>query len=414
MALAFVVHFVGDMHQPLHAEDNNDLGGNSVAIITADASFSASNLHALWDISLVEAALGTDLNTATAKVAKDDASPPDDWTSGADTVGGVILVSDRWAEDAHTLAQPAYALLNIPVWAGATRHVQVTAGYIQQEKIVAEGQLDRAAVRLAATLDSALTWSIPTVSSEQSQTGGYLNLAPLGYSVPPAPSDPLALELDLVQVRAAPPAPTSIRWQEAVSDADAYKAEDIIRRFDDATGALLDEADRPLLVGMLRKVIADAGAYVGRAKVNNPRPRPYVEDPTIIGCNLKFLAGTEQQSYPSGHAMNGYVVGLVLSQVFPDRRQAILSRGARYGDNRVACGVHHPSDVQEGRLLGIAYFHKLNDDPTFQADLKCARAEQAFDASKTPLPAICAARRQTRLKALSPPKVSTQNSANLF
>ncbi len=133
-----------------------------------------------------------------------------------------------------------------------------------------------------------------------------------------------------------------------------------------------------------------------------------------MACNVRFLAGTEQQSYPSGHAMNGYVVGLVLSEVFPDRRQAILARGARYGDNRVACGVHHPSDVEEGRLLGIAYFNKLSTDPTFQADLKCAQAEQAVSANKTPLPASCMASRQAKLKAMIAPKAPSRNSAALF
>ncbi len=57
MALAFVVHFVCDMHQPLHAEDNNDRGGNSVTITTSGSGVSASNLHSLWDTPLVAAAL---------------------------------------------------------------------------------------------------------------------------------------------------------------------------------------------------------------------------------------------------------------------------------------------------------------------------------------------------------------------
>ncbi len=202
---------------------------------------------------------GSDLTSATTAAANDDASPPAAWTAGADSVEGVISTSDGWTEDAHSLAQPAYALLNIAVGAGATSYIQVTVAYVQQEKQAVEGQIDRAAIRLAAALNTALTWS-PAANAPQTVTGGYLNLAPLGYSAPPPPSDPLALELDLVQVRAARPAPTAIQWQEAVSDADAYNAEDIVRRFDDATGALLYEADRPLLVSMLRKVITDTSA----------------------------------------------------------------------------------------------------------------------------------------------------------
>jgi acid phosphatase (class A) len=252
------------------------------------------------------------------------------------------------------------------------------------------------------------------VAAAPPPTDGYLNLAPLGYATPPAPTDPLALELDLVQVRAAHPSPTAIQWQEAASDADAYNAPDIVRRFDDATGELLYEADRPLLVAMLRRIIIDTGAYAGEVKAVNPRPRPYVEDPSITPCNTHFLAGSEQRSYPSGHAMNGYVVALVLADVFPARRQPILARGARYGDNRVACGVHHPTDVEAGRLLGIAYYHRLSALPAFEDDLRCAEAEEALATSKTPMPAACAGRRLTIMKSLAAPKATTPNAANLF
>jgi acid phosphatase (class A) len=112
--------------------------------------------------------------------------------------------------------------------------------------------------------------------------------------------------------------------------------------------------------------------------------------------------------------MNGYVTALVLAQVFPAQREAILARGVRYGDNRVACGVHHPTDVAAGRLLGIAYFNALKANPAFQADLTCAQAEQAFAVSKTPLPAACAATRKAALKALRTPMTATPNAANLF
>jgi acid phosphatase (class A) len=227
---------------------------------------------------------------------------------------------------------------------------------------------------------------------------GYLDGAPIGYAVPPAPTDPLVIELDLVQVLSQRPAPTSARWLEAATDADAYDAPDIIRRFDDASGRILDEPDRPLLVAMLGKLITDAETYAGVAKADNSRPRPYVEDPSITPCNTHYLAGTERKAYPSGHAMNGYVVALALSAVFPASRPAILARGVRYGDNRVACGVHHPLDVEEGRRLAIAYFAALRSDPAFQADLACAQAEEALVSQKAPLPAACAASRAAILK----------------
>src|SRR5580692_10642005 len=45
-ALKFLIHFVGDLHQPLHCADNHDRGGNEVKVILGRRS---TNLHAVWD-----------------------------------------------------------------------------------------------------------------------------------------------------------------------------------------------------------------------------------------------------------------------------------------------------------------------------------------------------------------------------
>ncbi len=62
-ALRFVIHFVGDIHQPLHDVTNNDLGGNCVPVeffgerpretSAARESFSP-NLHAIWDVGIID------------------------------------------------------------------------------------------------------------------------------------------------------------------------------------------------------------------------------------------------------------------------------------------------------------------------------------------------------------------------
>ena len=155
-ALAYVVHFAGDIHQPLHEEDNGDLGGNNVMISTTGSGVSATKLHQLWDTPLVVFALGGNLDAATQALASKTASAP---SPAYKTIGAVIAESDGWVEDAHTLAQPAYALLNVPVGAGSRFGVQVTAAYVQTEAPVAEGQLVLAAARLKAALNAALTWT---------------------------------------------------------------------------------------------------------------------------------------------------------------------------------------------------------------------------------------------------------------
>jgi acid phosphatase (class A) len=229
--------------------------------------------------------------------------------------------------------------------------------------------------------------------------GGYLRGAPLDYAVPKPPDSLAVTQIDLVQVRAAQELPTSPQWLEAYADAEAYNSPDIVRRFDDAAGEILDPVARPVLVSMLGKIIEDTRSYAAEAKKASPRPRPYIEDKAIIPCDTAFLKG--QESYPSGHAMNGYVVAVVLSRVIPSRSERILERGIRYGENRVVCGVHHPTDVIEGRLLGVAYLASLEDNADFQADLKCAVEEDAHvGSSEAALSASCSARSRAILRSL--------------
>ena len=57
-ALKWIVHLVGDLHQPLHAADNGDLGGNRVAVaLEGVRTRGRENLHRVWDGELVRLAL---------------------------------------------------------------------------------------------------------------------------------------------------------------------------------------------------------------------------------------------------------------------------------------------------------------------------------------------------------------------
>ena len=58
MALAFLVHLVGDLHQPMHAGDHADLGGNKVAA-NYGVIGGRANLHSIWDGWLAERAITT-------------------------------------------------------------------------------------------------------------------------------------------------------------------------------------------------------------------------------------------------------------------------------------------------------------------------------------------------------------------
>jgi hypothetical protein len=146
LALKFVLHFVGDLHQPLHASDHDDKGGNCVGLDPSPDG-KAKNLHAFWDTTVVEA-LG--------------ASPD----AIADRLDGSMSASDRrawsahdlrvWAMEAFQMSQrDAYALSSRPTCA-EHGSVSLSAGYQIQARRDAALQLERAGVRLAVVLNRAL------------------------------------------------------------------------------------------------------------------------------------------------------------------------------------------------------------------------------------------------------------------
>jgi hypothetical protein len=78
--LKYVVHFVADVHQPLHAGFADDKGGNTYQV---QGFGRGTNLHALWDTKLIEnwpggeSALLSELDSK--KAAEDDAVTPALW-----------------------------------------------------------------------------------------------------------------------------------------------------------------------------------------------------------------------------------------------------------------------------------------------------------------------------------------------
>lgn len=144
-ALAFVVHFAGDIHMPLHSGDNDDRGGNDV-----DATYGIApgrNLHSVWDSALAERAI-----TAAEPPLLRRYSPEE----RAALAGGGPA---DWGRESWELSREfVYAnALGRPLAAGEDSPEAVT---LTQEAIaaavpVAERRIVQAGLRIAALLESA-------------------------------------------------------------------------------------------------------------------------------------------------------------------------------------------------------------------------------------------------------------------
>jgi hypothetical protein len=81
-ALAFMVHFAGDVHMPLHSGDNEDRGGNDR--VAAYGIKPGLNLHSIWDGPLAERAISDPAEPVVrryspAERAELGGGAPDDW-----------------------------------------------------------------------------------------------------------------------------------------------------------------------------------------------------------------------------------------------------------------------------------------------------------------------------------------------
>ena len=76
----------------------------------------------------------------------------------------------------------------------------------------------------------------------------------------------------------------------------------------------------------------------------------------------------------------------------PDRAGEIAARGRAFGESRVVCGVHWPSDIVAGREAASTVFAALNGNKAFRADMEKTRLEIAGLRKTAPAPdaAACA------------------------
>jgi hypothetical protein len=143
VALKFVLHFVGDLHQPLHDSDDNDRGGNDKRV--SAAGFKAGNLHHFWDTEFVD-----QLGPNTKAIASDlighiSKAQHTTWEAGGPT---------DWAQESFKIAKDdAYGQLGEPNAHGSFR---LSDDYVTTATNDVSLQLSKAGVRLAFILNQAL------------------------------------------------------------------------------------------------------------------------------------------------------------------------------------------------------------------------------------------------------------------
>jgi len=169
-ALKFVIHFIGDVHQPLHGGFESDLGGNSIRGTFFGQSV---NLHSLWDTTMIQRKINTEfqsqrplylqylLNLMNSRYAQNIS----DWTqcsTGDDSP--YLACSSRWIqEDAELSCTFVYRDENDEPLTSATGF-NFSDTYYNTRMDIVELRLIQAGVRLAAVINKINAATLPRLS----------------------------------------------------------------------------------------------------------------------------------------------------------------------------------------------------------------------------------------------------------
>lgn len=174
-AARYVIHFVGDLHMPLHATTNNDEGGNCVPVRFfrrnphAHNHSYTPNLHSVWDTTILERDMEGGDSSEYAEFLDQSFSPQADaWMRAG------VHVED-WAWESHDLAEsvvygnlvptdPIEPPASVQSCADANnvgermfnQHFYVGAIYQDAAAPVVEKRITQAGIRLALILNEAL------------------------------------------------------------------------------------------------------------------------------------------------------------------------------------------------------------------------------------------------------------------
>ena len=169
---------------------------------------------------------------------------------------------------------------------------------------------------------------------------------------------------------------TVVRLQEERTEAEIDAAqrddqEEDIFVFRDVVGEQFTAENLPLTRQFSAHLENDSEVVDPPLKHLFNRPRPYAADKELHPvCEL-----SDEPSYPSGHAMLGYLFGYVLAQMVPEERDVILERADLYAHHRLICGVHYPQDLEASRIASAVLFGLISTNPEYRREFQAAHHE---------------------------------------
>ena len=161
------------------------------------------------------------------------------------------------------------------------------------------------------------------------------------------------------------------RTPAQIARAKVVESEDVFVFGADVLGEWFTAANLPQTADFFAKVREEFVPINTAAKQLFKRRRPPYLDARIKPC-VKYA---DTGSYPSGHGMQSAMWAGLLGAIFPEQADGFARRAGESRWCRLLAGVHNPSDVEAGRVVGEAIARELLKNPAVQQAGAAIRAE---------------------------------------
>ena len=139
----------------------------------------------------------------------------------------------------------------------------------------------------------------------------------------------------------------------------------MVKEFDDMRKPfmeLIEKHNVDVTKDDLQQIIDEGAKFTLKIKYKYNRPRPYqiAEHYGIEDFKRHKLDTAKTPSYPSGHALQGRLIGLILTDKDPKHQNQYMAVSQKISDSRIMARAHYPSDKEYGEKLADELYEQMN------------------------------------------------------
>jgi hypothetical protein len=135
---------------------------------------------------------------------------------------------------------------------------------------------------------------------------------------------------------------------------------DFVKKYDNIEAAFKKTAEEQGVEdydkSIAKKLIKESAPVIMRLKKYHNRPRPYELDKNLTAFKMKSM---ETPSYPSGHSVQGTLIGNVLKMKYG--KSAFMQTAKNISYSRRVAHAHYESDSKKGNEIGNLMFKHIKN-----------------------------------------------------